>query len=106
MGWATSILGNAQFADSVFLVTDGDDNFRTGKPQQVVESLAARGVRVFVFLVDSGVYKTPEEREAPESMEELARQTGCCPSPALVERVDQQWRGFGEANPACSGLAL
>ncbi|HEX8798515.1 MAG TPA: hypothetical protein VF772_07880 [Terriglobales bacterium] len=67
-GRATSILGNAQFADSVFLVADGGDNFRSGKPQRVVESLGARGVRVFVFLVDSGVYKTPEEGEAPENV--------------------------------------
>jgi len=73
---ATSGLGNAQFLDTVFLVTDGGDNFRTVKPQQVVESLAARGIRVFVFLVDSGEYKTPEEREAPENMEGLASATG------------------------------
>jgi hypothetical protein len=71
-----SLLGNAESLDSVFLVTDGGDNFRTVKPQQVVASLAARGIRVFVFLVDPGVYKTPEEREAPENMEDLARDTG------------------------------
>jgi len=91
---ATSILGNAQFADTVFFVTDGGDNFRTGKPQQVVESLAGRGVRVFVFLVDSGVYKTPEEREAPENMEELRRQTG-----GVVFRLpwSKEWISSGAA---------
>ena len=91
---ATSILGNAQFADTVFLVTDGGDNFRTGKPQQVVESLAGRGVRVFVFSVDSGVYKTPEGREAPENMEELAGQTG-----GVVFRLpwSKEWISIGAA---------
>jgi hypothetical protein len=91
---AASVLGNAQSLDSVFLVTDGGDNFRTVKPQQVVESLTARGIRVFVFLVDSGEYKTPEEREAPENMENLARDTG-----GIVFRVpwSKEWITSGGA---------
>lgn len=65
----------AQFGDTIFLVTDGGDN-RSGELQKKARlELIARGIRVFVFLVVK-TYKTPEEREGPGDMFDLAKATG------------------------------
>ncbi len=65
-----------QFGDTIFLVTDGGDNHSGDLQKKAVRELVARGIRVFVFLVAQKDYKTPEEREGPDAMFDLARATG------------------------------
>lgn len=73
---AATQLQPPQFGDAIFLVTDGGDN-RSGELQKKArQELIARGLRVFVFLVTSKDFKTPEEREGPTDMTELADATG------------------------------
>ena len=64
-----------QFGDTIFLVTDGGDNRSGELRNKVQKELVARGVRVFVFFVTHR-FTTPEEREAPADMADLARSTG------------------------------
>jgi hypothetical protein len=51
------------------------------------DELIARGVRVFVFLVAHPGFLTPEEREGPTNMEELAQKTGG----GLVTLSSNEW---------------
>jgi hypothetical protein len=73
---ALSLFAENRFADSVYLVTDGGENRSTIKSQRLVNDLLARGIRVFVFLVVAGEYKSPEEIEGPRNLEDLANLTG------------------------------
>jgi hypothetical protein len=72
---ASSFRGN-QFADVIYLVTDGGENHSRMNFGPFVENLVARGVRIFVFLVVPREPKTPEEINGPQEMEDLATQTG------------------------------
>ena len=91
---AATHLQPAQFGDAIFLVTDGGDN-RSGdlqtKAQQI---LAAQGIRVFVFMVFDRDFKTPEEREGPELMNEVAKATG---GAVFEEPWSKEWVGSDEA---------
>jgi hypothetical protein len=73
----SSLFKRPQFGDSIYLVTDGGDNHSSVDLRQLEDDLIARGVRVFVFLVSANTpYHTPEEREGPDNMADLARTTG------------------------------
>src|SRR5664279_5408884 len=73
----SSLFKRPQFGDSIYLVTDGGDNHSSVDLRQLEDDLIARGVRVFVFLVSANtLYHTPEEREGPDNMADLARTTG------------------------------
>jgi hypothetical protein len=73
---AAGQLQPSRFGDTIFLVTDAGDN-RSGELQKKVQQeLAAQGIRVFVFMVWGRDFHTPEEREGPELMAELANATG------------------------------
>jgi hypothetical protein len=72
---ASSFRGN-QFADVIYLVTDGGENRSPMNFGPFVRNLIARGIRVFVFLVVPPEYKTVEERSGAQEMEDLATQTG------------------------------
>jgi|HubBroStandDraft_4_1064222.scaffolds.fasta_scaffold03052_3 hypothetical protein len=74
---ASSVFRGVQFADTIFLVTDGGENHNNISLRHTVENLVARGIRVFVFLVvPLEPYKTPEEQNGPLEMEDLANLTG------------------------------
>jgi hypothetical protein len=72
---ALSQFNAPQFGDTIFLVTDGVDNLSGELRNKVQKELVARGVRVFVFLVTHR-FMTPEEREVPVDISDLARSTG------------------------------
>jgi hypothetical protein len=72
---ASSLFKTPQFGDAIYVVTDGTDNHSSIRLPQLENELIAHGVRVFVFLV-TNEFRTPEERQAPDDMAELARKTG------------------------------
>ena len=73
---ASSRFKTPQFGDTIYVVTDGGNNRSSIGLHQLEDELIARGVRVFVFLVAHPGFLTPEEREGPTNMEELAQKTG------------------------------
>jgi VWA domain containing CoxE-like protein len=93
---ALSVFRGVQFADTIYLVTDGAENHSAVSSRHLVENLVARGIRVFVFLVvPSEPYKTPEEQNGPQEMEELANLTG---GALLKFPWSKDWLSSGEAS--------
>ena len=95
VGAAAEHFVGPQFADVIYLVTDGGDTSSRASVGRLAGDLLKRGVRVFVFLV--GPFeepKTPEERQGPQDMEELAMQTG-----GLLIQIpwSKDWVSSGEA---------
>jgi hypothetical protein len=91
---AAAQLEPAQFGDTIFLVTDGGDNHSADLQKKAQEELLARGIRVFVFLVEDKDFRTPEERNGPGSMWDVANATGG----ALVQAPwSREWVGSDEA---------
>ena len=84
---ASSRFKTPQFGDTIFVVTDGGDNHSSIRLPKLEDELIARGVRVFVFLVANQQFLTPEEREGPTNMEELAQKTGG----GLVTLLSKEW---------------
>lgn len=73
----SSLFKPPQFGDAIYLVTDGGDNHSSVRMPQLEDALIAGGVRVFVFLVSTNTpFHTPEERQGPDDMADLARNTG------------------------------
>ncbi len=92
---ASSVFRGVQFADTIFLVTDGGENHNNISLHHTVENLVARGIRVFVFLVvPSEPYKTAEEQAGPQEMEDLANLTG---GALLKFPWSKEWLSSGEA---------
>jgi VWA domain containing CoxE-like protein len=92
---ASSAFRGVQFADTIFLVTDGGENHSNISLRHTVENLVGRGIRIFVFLVvPSEPYKTPEEQNGPQEMEELANLTG---GALLKFPWSKEWLSSGEA---------
>ncbi|HEY4933346.1 MAG TPA: hypothetical protein VII23_17425 [Terriglobales bacterium] len=92
---AVSVFREVQFGDTVYLVTDGGDNHSAMDSHRFVQSLVARNTRVFVFLVvPKEPYKTSEERDGAQAMEDLANLTG-----GFLFRLPQSsgWLNTGEA---------
>ncbi len=89
-----SELQPGRFGDAIFLVTDGGDN-RSGELQKKArQELIAHGIRVFVFLVSDKDFKTPEERDAPIDMTDLANATGG----AIIQGMwSKQWLASDDA---------
>jgi hypothetical protein len=72
-----SAFAERQFGDVIYLVTDGGENDSAVSLGHLTETLASRGIRVFVFLVNPQErYTTPEERFGASDMEDLIEQTG------------------------------
>jgi hypothetical protein len=80
---AMRALGDAEFGDTIYVVTDGGENLSAISQRRLVQNLITDGIRTFVFLVNTSDFKTPEECEGSQNMEELAGQTGV--SPPLAE---------------------
>jgi hypothetical protein len=65
-----------RFGDVIYLVTDGG-NTSGGTRAEAVRVLNARGIRVFIFLVEMNRgFPTEEEKLGPPEMEEMAQSTG------------------------------
>jgi hypothetical protein len=74
---ATSMFRGLRVGDTIYLITDGGENHSAVSSRQLVEDLVRRGIRVFVFLVRPAEgFKTPEERNGAQDMEDLANLTG------------------------------
>jgi von Willebrand factor type A domain len=75
---ASLLFKSVQFGDVIYVVTDGGDNHSSVRLPRLEDELVTRGVRVFVFLINGPYAKflTPEEREGPVNMRELAEKTG------------------------------
>ena len=85
---ASSRFKTPLFGDTIYVVTDGGDNHSSISLPQLEDELIAHGVRVFVFLAYEGMrFLTPEEREGPTNMEELAQKTGG----GLVTLLSKEW---------------
>ncbi len=92
---ASSLFKTPQFGDTIYVVTDGGDNHSSISLHQSEDELVTRGVRVFVFLINDPYAKflTPEEREGPINMQELAEKTGG----GLITLVSKEWFNKPEA---------
>lgn len=82
---AMRALGDAEFGDTIYVVTDGGENLSAISQRRLVQNLITDGIRTFVFLVNTSDFKTPEECEGSHNMEELAGQTGVSP------RLAEEW---------------
>jgi hypothetical protein len=80
---ALATFGDAQFGDSIYLVTDGGDDGSKISYSKIREKLAQRGVRVFVFLA----VVAPYSQAATDLMGDLERYTGG----AFVD-IPQGWK--------------
>ncbi len=70
------LFGTPQFGDSIFIVSDGADNYGSGQPKPVSEELIRSGIRVFAFVVSDSAAKIPEERQGPAKLADLVKATG------------------------------
>jgi hypothetical protein len=70
-----SLFEAQQPGDAIFLVSDGGDDKSKVSSTKLREKLIAHGVRVFVFLVPTGL-ATPEEIEDQSQIDSLAEFTG------------------------------
>lgn len=85
---ASSLFKTPQFGDAIYVVTDGGDNRSSISLSRLEDKLVARGVRVFVFLVNAKPpFRTPEERQGLDDMEDLAQNTGG----GLIALVSKEW---------------
>ena len=75
---ASSLFKPPHFGDAIYLVTDGGDNYSQVELRQLEDELITRGVRVFVFLVNTNVpfHALTEVSQSPVDMADLARTTG------------------------------
>jgi hypothetical protein len=73
---AMRALGDAEFGDTIYLVTDEGENLSAISQRRLVQDLITDGIRTFVFLVNTSDTKTPEEREGPRTWRNFAGQTG------------------------------
>jgi hypothetical protein len=73
---AMRALADAEFGDTIYGVTDGGENLSAISQRRLVQNLITGGIRTFVFLVNTSDFKTPEEREGSQNIEQLAGQTG------------------------------
>lgn len=71
-----SLFGELHFGDVIYLVTDGGDNKSKISLPKLEEELIARGVRLFVFLVDRDGPLTEANMNGPPLMDSLAEATG------------------------------
>lgn len=90
---ASSRFKTPQFGDTIYVVTDGGNNHSSISLHQLEDELIAHGVRVFIFLVAHPGFLTPEEREGPTNMEELAQKTGG----GLITLSSKEWLTKPEA---------
>jgi len=66
-----------RFGDVIYLVTDGGNNEGNATRSDAARKLVARGIRVFVFLVESDLpFLTPEEIDGQSEIQGLAESTG------------------------------
>lgn len=65
-----------RFGDIIYLVTDGGNNEGNATRSDAARKLIARGIRVFVFLVESDQPLTPEESAGQAEIQGLAESTG------------------------------
>src|SRR5664279_3856648 len=96
----SSLFKRPQFGDAIYLVTDGRDNHSSVDLRQLEDELIARGVRVFVFLVVNinVPFHTPEEREGPDDMADMANTTG-------GRLISLQWSRKWSSKPEAASLA-
>ena|ERR1019366_4836884 len=98
---ASSRFKTPQFGDTIYVVTDGGDNHSSIRLPKLEDELVARGVRVFVFLVFEQMrFLTPEEREGPTNMEELAQKTGG----GLITLLSKEWFTKPEATAMAKSI--
>lgn len=76
---ALSLLGDPEFVDSIYLITDGGDNRSQTRLRDLRQALVSKGVRLFVALVSSenqNMRMPPEEQTGPSELADLAADTG------------------------------
>jgi hypothetical protein len=71
---AVSIFGSPQPGDAVYLITDGGDNMSKIRPGQIEDSFLGKGIRLFAFLVVSGLM--PDEEQGLDVVKRLTKSTG------------------------------
>jgi len=74
---AASEFDKPQEGDTIYAITDGEDNASKTSEKPLGEELLNRGIRLFTFSVDpSAGPKIPEEANGPASLMELIQATG------------------------------
>ena len=75
---ALPLFGEPRFGDSLYIVSDGGDDYGPDTPRQAADALIQRGTRAFAFLVQDpqGDRSTPKEREGLPQLADLVTQTG------------------------------
>ncbi len=65
-------------ADSLYLISDGEENVSHSDPREVVHRLTLSGVRLHVSLLVNEVHRerTPEERAGPDALSDIVKKTG------------------------------
>jgi von Willebrand factor type A domain len=69
--------GQEQIGDSIFVITDGEDNLSVARHEVVKRDILNHGLRIFTsefFVPDGG--PTPEERPGPVDMRDLVESSG------------------------------
>lgn len=90
---ASALFKTPQFADAIYVVTDGGDNHSSIRLHQLEDDLAVRGVRVFVFLVMANQLRTAEERQGVDDMQDVAEKTGG----GVITLLSTEWFNKPEA---------
>jgi hypothetical protein len=72
---ATDLFGSPHAGDSIYLISDADDNSSRAHEKQVRESLLRSGIRLFVFLFPEKTV-SDDGGSGAEPIKELARATG------------------------------
>jgi len=75
---ALKLLGQPQFGDVIFIVTDGGDDYGPDERRTAAEHLVARGVRAFAFVVrdPQGTPLYLQEQQAAQDFFNFVKQTG------------------------------
>jgi hypothetical protein len=73
-----SVFGSPQPGDAVYLITDGGDNMSKIRPGQIEDSFLGKGVRLFAFLIVSGLNfgLMPDEEQGLDVVKRLTESTG------------------------------
>ena len=73
---ALIVFPELRFGDAIYIVTDGGDNKSKISLAKLEEETLSRGVRVFVFLVSRGGFRTVEESSGASQVASFAESTG------------------------------
>jgi hypothetical protein len=71
------LFGSPQMGDSIFVITDGEDNKSKTRPEEATQRLLAAGVRLFTLAtIDRFAGGSPTEIEGREALLQIVKATG------------------------------